>query len=93
MHIHQMPPVWLDQVPLRPKAKSEEMDFEKLREAAAQEAERLSAERDKQNRQSAAQKAAFATRREAKLDLPDDADAEPEPSAAADVPIKINLFA
>jgi len=89
-----MPPVWLDQIQLRPKAKSEEMDFEKLREAAAQEAERLAAERDKQNRQSAAQKAAFAKRREAKPGAPEEADPEDEQATSAvALPIKINLLA
>jgi len=89
-----MPPVWLDQIQLRPKAKSEEMDFEKLREAAAQEAERLATERDKQNRQSAEQKAAFAKRGKGRSTSMEEAAPEYEdtpPSAA--LPIKINLLA
>jgi hypothetical protein len=89
-----MPPVWLDQIQLRPKAKSEEMAFEKLREAAAQEAERLAAERDKQNRQSAGQKAAFVKLRQGKLSGTDEADGEDEQTtSSAALPIKINLLA
>jgi hypothetical protein len=89
-----MPPVWLDQIPLRPKAKSEEMDFEKLREAAAQEAERLSAERDKQNRQSSAQTAAVVRRQKGRSSATEKAEPEDEyPARVAALPIKINLLA
>ncbi len=96
MHIHQMPPVWLEQMQLRPKTKAEEVDFEKLREAAAKEAERLAAEREKQNRQSAANREAALKRRRAKTNTDDDADFESEETASKNTetqPIKVNLLA
>jgi hypothetical protein len=95
-----MPPVWLDQIPLRPKTKVEETDFEKLQEAAAQEAERLAAERDKQQRQSAARQPP--PRRKPQGDAKGDAGAQEttewdnvDPDAARTVatPIKLNLLA
>jgi hypothetical protein len=91
VHIHSMPPTWLDHIAPRPKVKSEEIDFEALREAAAKEAERDAAEREKHNRRSAARATALARSLSLESQTPDEkgeADAGVTPSQA-----KINFLA